>query len=117
MQIDISTRHGHLGAESQEKISAKLTKLSRYHERITAIVATVDLENSDSPSVEVRVSVERSPDFVAREQAAGLMAAVDGALHKLEQQLRRHKEKITDRRAPGLGRSAGASAESEQAEG
>ncbi|MCE9553127.1 MAG: HPF/RaiA family ribosome-associated protein [Planctomycetes bacterium] len=57
---------------SQEKIRAKVEKLTRIFDRLTAIVVTVDL------------------------------ASVDGAVHKMEQQIRKYKEKIQHRgRTPG----------------
>jgi len=31
--------------------------------------------------------------------AESLLTAIDGALHKVEMQIRKHKEKLTDRRA------------------
>jgi putative sigma-54 modulation protein len=46
--------------------------------------------------VELRVSAEHKHDFVGYEQAATLFGAVDGALHKLEHQLRKYKEKVQD---------------------
>ena len=104
MQINISARHGHLSAETQEKIREKLEKLRRLYDRISAIDATVDLENQEARQVELRVSVERNDNFVSSENAAGVMAALDGAIHKIEQQLRKHKDKRRDRRSQGLGR-------------
>ena len=66
-------------------------------ERLTAIEMTVDLEHRDSPEVELQVSAEHKKDFVATVRAEDLMACVDQVLHKLEQQLRRYKEKVQDR--------------------
>lgn len=94
MQINISTRHGQLSEANRVKLAAKLEKLSRLFERLTAIDATVDLARDDAPLVEVRVSAEHKHDFVAQENAANLMAAAEGAVHKVEQQLRKYKEKI-----------------------
>lgn len=101
MQVNISTRHGHLSSQSQAKISDKVIKLSRFHDRITAAEVTVDLENEEHPSVEIQVTAERAGRFVASENADQLMAAVDAVLHKLEQQLRKHKEKRTDQKRHG----------------
>jgi putative sigma-54 modulation protein len=100
--INISARHGHLGEVAQTKITAKLEKMSRLFERLTAIEATVNLEHKDSPSIDLRVSAEHKHDFVATEEAGELMAAVDGAIHKIEQQLRRYKQKVQEHRGPGL---------------
>ena len=94
MQISISTRHGHLSDESRNKITAKVEKLSRLFERLTAIEITVDLERPESPQVDLRVSAEHKHDFVANDRSSDLMSSIDSAVHKLEQQLRKYKDKI-----------------------
>ncbi len=102
MQISISARHGHLSAGTQEKITEKVERLRRLLDRVTAIVVTVDLEREDTPQVELRVSAERTDDFIATCDGANVFAALDGSIHKIEQQLRRHKEKkIEGHRVPG----------------
>lgn len=100
MQMNISTRHGHLSPQTQEKINEKVAKLTRFHERLTVAEITVDLENTERPSVEIQVTAEKAGQFVASTSAEQLLAAVDMVVHKLEQQLRKHKEKVTDHR-PG----------------
>ena len=97
MQVNISARHGHLSDATREKITAKVEKLARLFERLLAIEVTVDLEHEQTPTVDVRVSAEHKHDFVAAEQSTNLMAALDGVIHKLEQQLRKYKEKVQDR--------------------
>jgi putative sigma-54 modulation protein len=101
VQIQISARHGELSDATQEKITAKVERLPRLFERLTAITVTVDLERRDEPSVDLRVSAEHKHDFVASAQAEELMAALDGAMHKLEQQLRKYKQKIQEHRESG----------------
>lgn len=98
MQINISTRHGHLSSETQDKITSKVDKLRRFNDRLSAVDVTVDLEHTETPSVEVRVSVEKSSDFVATDQHGSLLAALDSCLHKVEQQLKKHKEKVVGHR-------------------
>lgn len=101
MQINISARHGQLSETTREKIVAKLEKLPRMFDRLTAIEMTVDLEHRDNPEVELQVSAEHKKDFVATIRAGELMAGVDSVLHKIEQQLRRYKEKTQDRHRGG----------------
>lgn len=96
MQINISVRHGHLSDATRSKIEAKVEKLARFFERLTAIEVTVDLEHEQNPTVDMRVSAEHKHDFIATEQSTSLMAALDGVVHKLEQQLRKYKEKVQD---------------------
>lgn len=104
MQVNISARHGHLSAESQEKIKDKVGKLQRFFDRVTAIEVTLNLEHNDSPEAEVSVSVEHKDRFIGTEKAGNLMAALDGAIRKVEQQLRKHKEKLKGHRSQHLGR-------------
>jgi putative sigma-54 modulation protein len=101
VQINVSTRHGQVNAETREKIIGKVEKLFRFHERLTAVNVTVDLEHKETPELEIRVSAERTDDFVAADRSSNLMASLDMALHKIEQQLRKHKEKLTDHRHTG----------------
>jgi putative sigma-54 modulation protein len=97
VQISISTRHGHLSDASQQKITEKVEKLSRIFERLTAIDITIDLEREETPSVDLRVSAEHKHDFVATDRSSQLMGSVDTVIHKMEQQLRKYKEKIQSR--------------------
>ena len=113
MQTNVSIRHGHLSETTQEKIVAKTEKLSRIFERLTAIEITVDLDRKDAPQVDLRVSAEHKHNFFATEQSDELMGAVDGAVHKLEQQLRKYKEKIQERHRSTAQRDDPAAVESE----
>lgn len=114
MELDISTRHGAVSAKTRARIEEKVSKLSRYHERITSVHVTVDVANPEESDVELRASVERASELVARAKAATVSAALDGALHKMEQQLRKLKQKRTEHRAPGI-KNLEAAAEEEPA--
>jgi putative sigma-54 modulation protein len=106
VQIKISARHGHLSDTAQQVIREKAEKLLHYFERLTMIEVTADMRD-DQKAVEFLVSAEHKHDFVAREANGELQVAVDLALHKLEAQLRRYKEKIQDhRRTPHAGEGA-----------
>lgn len=96
MQINVSTRHGHLSPASQSKIAAKVSRLARYFDRLTSLSVTVDLENPGLPAVEIVASPEHMHELVSHEHSAQLWRSVDGAVQKLEQQLRKHKEKTRD---------------------
>ncbi len=101
MQISISARHGHLSDQTRAKITAKVEKLARLFERLQSIEVTIDLEHEETPRVDILVSATRKHDFVAAESGESLMGALDGAIHKLEHQLRKYKEKVQDHhRAP-----------------
>ena len=61
----------------------------------------MNLENREALAVEIRVTAEHTDGFVATDTADELFAALDGVLHKIEQQLRKHKERVqTGHRQP-----------------
>lgn len=94
MQLEISVRHGHLSEASQEKLRSKADKLGRFFERLTSIEIVVDLKDEDSPRVDIMVSAEHKHDFVAHEQSDNLMKSFEAAMQKIEQQLRKYKDRV-----------------------
>ena len=107
MQIKISARHGHLSEAHQQFIRDKAQKLLHIFQRLTMIEVLVDFKEDDT-LVEFLVSAEHKHDFVASERDKDIMAAVDLVLHKLEQQVRKYKEKIQNhRRTPSSGKVIG----------
>ena len=97
MQVDISTRHGHLSEASRQKIEAKMMKITRIFDRLTSIHLTIDLEHEQMPSVDLKVSAEHKHDFVSADRGTDLMGLIDAVIHKMESQLRKYKEKIRQR--------------------
>ena len=97
MQINISTRHGDISDATKEKITQKVEKLRRFFDRLTALDVTVNLEKPDEPSIEVAVKSEKRNDFIASYQSDDLFGSVDQVVAKLEQQIKKHKEKLKER--------------------
>jgi putative sigma-54 modulation protein len=83
--------------DTRSKITSKLERLTRIFDRLTDVEVTINLEHREAPSVDLRASAEHKHDFVATHQGDDLMGSVDQVIHKLEQQLRRYKEKIQTR--------------------
>lgn len=99
MQVEITCRHGSIGPEFQEYITRKTQKLLTYFERVTAIRVTLDYEG-DHVKVEILVDAEHKHDFVTSQEggATEVSACFEQALNKMEQQIRRYKEKVQDHR-------------------
>jgi putative sigma-54 modulation protein len=97
VQLSITARHGHLTEASQAKLRAKLEKLGRYFERLMSIELVVDLNDSQQPKVDLKVSAEHKHDFVAHEQGESLLSVVEAAIAKIEEQLRRYKDRVVER--------------------
>ena len=98
MQVSISARHGDMNPDTQEVVEQKARKLLKFFDRITSISVTVDLKTDGSPEVEIKVSAEEAEDFVAQVSGINILTATERVVHKLEQQLRKHKEKLTSHR-------------------
>ena len=87
MQTKLSVRHGQLSPATQSKITAKVARLKRYFD---------GLQNPALPAIEIVASAEHFHQMVSHEVSGHLWRSVDGAVQKLEQQLRKHKEKTRD---------------------
>jgi putative sigma-54 modulation protein len=101
MQVRVSVRHGQLQPGDQSLIEEKVEKLRRLFDRVNLIDVIVDLEHVDKPKVELMVSAEHAEDCVATAEASSVLGALDVVIPKMEQQLRRTKEKMTGHRATG----------------
>jgi putative sigma-54 modulation protein len=103
VQIEISTRHGSLAPEAHDYLREKAEKLRKYFGRLMGIEVAID-HGKHGWDVEILVSAEHKHDFVAKEQGPTPQTAMDACVHKIEQQLRRYKEKIQDHKGdPSLG--------------
>ncbi|MDO5553729.1 MAG: ribosome-associated translation inhibitor RaiA [Planctomycetia bacterium] len=96
MQINISTRHGNLSEAAQTKITEKVEKLGRFIERVSKIDITVDLEKADQPAISLVVTTELKKEFKADYSSDNLYGCLDQVIDKLENQMRKFKEKLTD---------------------
>ncbi|MBP3557982.1 MAG: ribosome-associated translation inhibitor RaiA [Thermoguttaceae bacterium] len=98
MQIQVQARHGSLADATRQKIADKVEKLGRFIERVSSIDVLVDLEKADQPIVEVVVATELKKDFRADYSSGDLWGCLDQTIDKIEQQMRKFKEKMTDHR-------------------
>ena len=57
----------------------------------------VDLSDEHLPKFDIKASAEHKHDFVAHDQSDSLMKSVEAAVTKLEQQLRKYKERVQDK--------------------
>jgi len=98
VQIEVTSRHGSVSEDTRRRLVQKAEKLLTFFERVTAIRITVDFENSHVTRVELLVDAEHKHDFVAIHEGEDVLATFDGAYHKMEQQIRKYKERIQDHR-------------------
>ena len=97
MQVKVSSRHGTVRPDARDHIMAKAEKLLTYFERVTEIVVTVDFEH-EKAAIEILVDTEHKHDFVATAEGDEVSSTFDSALHKMEHQIRKYKDKLQDHR-------------------
>lgn len=102
MQVNVTGRHGSLTPFDQELIREKAEKIRRLFDRINAIQVTVDFQREAQPRVEFNVSAEHTQDLVASAEATTVLGALDLSLQKIEQQIRKHKEKLTGHKGSSI---------------
>ncbi len=114
MQVEITCRHGRVSDSVRDLMVEKSEKLITFFERVTAIQVTVDFEGTDRVKVELLVDAEHKHNFVSQDIGDNVLATFDSALHKMEQQIRRYKQKIQDHRRDTPLKDAAAPAEEEE---
>lgn len=97
MDIRITARTGDVTSGMREKTAEKLSKLSRYYDRITWVDVVLDQE-SEKKTVEVSAGLNRGTTLVGKAGNPDMHAAIDLAVDKIARQLRKHKERLNDRR-------------------
>lgn len=99
MQITVSARHMGISEPLKDYCQEKSQRLTRFFDRIQSIEVILD-GNDGQHFAEMIVHSEGTQPFVAREQHDDAYAAVDLMLDKIERQIRRHKEKLRNRKHP-----------------
>lgn len=96
MQIDVTGRHVDITDSLKDYVENKFQRLERHFEHInnTHVILSVEKERQKA---EATVHVNRGNLFADDEQE-DMYAAIDGLIDKLDRQLKKHKEKLTDHR-------------------
>lgn len=97
-RIDVTARHGNVSEGMRTYAVQKVSKLNRFHPRISRIQLLLD-DPQGEREVELIVHVDNGPLFVAKERAGAFHAAVDVLVDKMERQLKKDKEKHKDHKA------------------
>jgi putative sigma-54 modulation protein len=96
VRIQITGRHVGVTEAMKAYARGKVEKLGRLHDRLTHIDVVMDVVHG-AHVVEVEASANRQTHLVAKVESPDMYAAVDLAEAKLLAQLRKSKEKLTDR--------------------
>ena len=99
MNIVVKARHMDVTDAMRQYVENKASKLTRFYDELHTIEVILDME-ADKPSVEIVAAGKKKSVFVASHRDDDMYACVDQCLHKVSEQLRRHKDKIRDHQGP-----------------
>ena len=94
MQVHISGQHFDISERLRRYVSTKLQKLERHFDHVTNVYVTLKPGNR-SQCAEATVHVS-GRQLHADATGTGMHAAVDALVDKLDRQIKRHKEKLSD---------------------
>ncbi len=94
MQISVTGHHVDITDSLKDYVDNKFAKLERHFEHIINIHVILTVEK-DRQKAEATVNINRGDLFADNEQD-NMYAAIDGLIEKLDRQLLKHKEKLTN---------------------
>ena len=101
MQINLTGHHLAITDSIKDYVEGKFRRLERHFENITQIHVILTVEK-ERHKAEATLHVNRGNLFADAERQ-DMYAAIDGLIDKLDRQLKKHKEKLTDHhRGEGL---------------
>lgn len=104
MQFTISGKHVTITDSIRAYAEEKTSRLPRYYDGVNHVEVIVEsTHGTNKVSVGIIARGEHGNVFVATEAGSDAYACIDGAMHKLEQQLRKKKTKERDDKYPGGG--------------
>mgnify|MGYP006278031935 FL=1 len=104
MQITITARHFDLTNAIRDHVETACSKLIRYFDQISTIHVTLDLENKRN-IVEMSLHAGKF-NLQSEAEELDMYLAIDTAIDRMEKQLKKLKEKVTDHKKRGLKRDA-----------
>ena len=112
MKVTVQARHMTVTDALRSRVEEKMDKLPRIFDSITSVDVILDKQADDS-AVEIVVTARHKNTFVATHRDPDMYACIDQCLHKIVEQLRRHKDKVRDRQKPPHGQVPGGEASTE----
>ena len=94
MQINITGHHVEVTDALREYVSEKMEKLKRHFDHVTNVHVILTVEKQQQKA-EATVHASGA-DLFAQHDTEDMYASIDGLVDKLDRQIIKHKEKITD---------------------
>ncbi len=101
MLFTISGKHLEISQDIRNHAEDKVSKLPKYYDSINQVEVIIEAGKGANTTVEVIARAEHSKVFVGKEAGEDVYRCIDLAVHKIEEQLRRRKEKERDNKHKG----------------
>ena len=98
MQLNITGRHIDVTDALRNYVTNKVTRLERHYDHITNVQVVLAVGKAGQ-TAEAIVHAGHGQEIFADAEADDLYAAIDALSDKLDRQLIKHKEKLTNHRA------------------
>ncbi len=99
MKVSVVARHVELTDAMKDYAREKVDGLPHFYNGLQSVDITFAVDAGEHV-VEIVAAGKRKSVFVAHHRSRDMYACVDQCIHKMEEQLRRHKDKIRDRHGP-----------------
>lgn len=100
MHITITARHFELTNAIRDYVEESLVKLKRYFDQIITIHVTLSVESSRN---QCEISLQASKfSLQSTNEAMDMYLAIDDAIEKMEAQIKKLKDKVTEHQKKGL---------------
>ena len=94
MNLNITGRHVEVTPAIRDYLSSKLDRVFRHFDNVTSVTVTLSVEKLKQ-KVDVTLHV-RGKDIFVESEDADLYAAIDAMTDKLDRQVQKYKQKLTD---------------------
>jgi ribosomal subunit interface protein len=97
MDVTINARHLKVGDSLRAQADYRLERLQRLEPRITSATITLEAVGTDRQA-EARLGVAGGPPIIGHGSGATLRNALDGAMDRIERQLKRRRQRMRNNR-------------------
>ena len=101
MQLNLTGHHVDISSALRDYVNEKLGRLERHFEHVTNVNVVLTVEKQQQRA-EASVNVSKGQLF-ADASSDDMYAAIDALIDKLDRQILKHKEKLTDHHRSGGG--------------
>jgi putative sigma-54 modulation protein len=114
MLITITGKHIEITDAIRSHVQEKVEKLPRYYDSVSQVEVIIDGNEGSGQLVEIIVHAEHNDMLIAKETGTDMYTCIDAAVHKMERQLKKAKEKQRGHKAPSVAEIQGVSQSSDE---